>query len=118
MLVFLSVESRSCVGGVCVQIESRTDAFDDELGKDGHQIANHRHLTECTYKNGTAGGFKCSARGACDGLSSTFIANNIGCGTCVSYLLLQSLSLLTELSHISTSFVNVEWVWGVCGVDR
>jgi hypothetical protein len=41
-------------------------------------------LTECTYLNGTAG-IKCSGSQACVDLSSSFIINLIGCGSCNAF---------------------------------
>lgn len=43
-----------------------------------------RRLSSCTFLNGTDGQ-KCSAEGACSGLSTEFISNNIGCGSCNAY---------------------------------
>ena len=55
-------DEASSLGGIC-QKEELTDE-------------NHRHLTACTYTNGTAG-TKCVGTSACGGVDP----NNVGCGS-------------------------------------
>jgi hypothetical protein len=87
----------SFLGGTCVGINGGSYSSFRNLEQDG--VVNRR-LTACTYQNGTFG-LKCSARSACRGLSEAFIKNNIGCGSCVSYMLISStlgFRLLTRCS--------------------
>lgn len=51
-----------------------------------------RKLSLCSYRNGTHGGKKCHGFSSCAGLSSTFIAQNIGCGSCNGYGACQAIS--------------------------
>jgi hypothetical protein len=76
-------DSSSTLGGTCMDIGQDTDgsvSFKREL-----EAAVVDVPTECNFRNGTAG-FRCVGPRACEGLSPTFIRNNIGCGSCVSYL--------------------------------
>jgi hypothetical protein len=68
-------------GGSCLDFKLGTSDVERAKVKDRE---GHRHLTECTYRNGTAG-VKCQGSQACGGLSSSFISTNIGCGSCNSY---------------------------------
>eukprot|EP00956_Cyclotella_meneghiniana_P015996 scaffold25036_cov64-Cyclotella_meneghiniana.AAC.1 len=61
-----------------------------------------RRLTSCTFVNGTAGQ-KCSAEGACSGLSTDFISNNIGCGSCNAF---GGCSFMTETSSVGEGSCN------------
>jgi hypothetical protein len=74
-------DTSSSQGGVCLVFELATSAVERAKVKGGD---GHRHLTECTYRNGTAG-VKCQGSQACGGLTSSFISTNIGCGSCNSY---------------------------------
>lgn len=73
----------SSLGGICREISSRM--------VENHGVVEissvkglRRRLSSCTFLNGTDGQ-KCSAEGACIGLSTEFISNNIGCGSCNAY---------------------------------
>ena len=72
---FCAKDSYSNLGGTCVNIGVTTDF---------HEGGKHRHLLTCAYLNGTSGE-KCSGLHACGDLSSDFIANNVGCGSCNAY---------------------------------
>ena len=69
----------SSLGGTCKDISSRMVGNHEEPAN-----GFRRRLTSCTFVNGTAGQ-KCSAEGACSGLSTDFISNNIGCGSCNAF---------------------------------
>jgi hypothetical protein len=74
-------DTTSSQGGTCLDFKLDTSDVERVKVKGGER---HRHLTECTYRNGTAG-VKCKASQACGGLTSPFIATNIGCGSCNAY---------------------------------
>jgi hypothetical protein len=74
-------EASSSRGGICLDFKLATSDVERAIVKGGE---GHRHLTECTYRNGTAG-VKCQGSQACGGLTSSFISTNIGCGSCNSY---------------------------------
>ena len=81
---FCSKDSSSNLGGTCVNIGGST-SDESLLSRDLFEGGNHRHLlTSCDYLNGTSGE-KCSGLHACGDLSSDFIANKIGCGSCNGY---------------------------------
>jgi hypothetical protein len=75
----------SSLGGTCVKIGSEVGGVATSDRELKTEEVLPRHLTSCTFQNGTSGGLKCSARSACRGLSEAFIANHIGCGSCVSF---------------------------------
>lgn len=81
----------SSLGGTCVELKFEgTDIPERELKE---REVLHHHLTTCTYRNGTSGGLKCSARSACSGLSEAFISSQIGCGSCVSCIAIICISI-------------------------
>jgi hypothetical protein len=71
----------SSLGGTCVDITSSSENTSANYGSN-NQV--RRHLTSCHYINGTAG-TKCSGVNSCDGLDPSFIASDIGCGSCNGY---------------------------------
>jgi hypothetical protein len=72
-------DASSSQGGTCLDFKLAASERTKVKGSE-----RHRHLNECTYRNGTAG-FKCKASQACGGLTSSFISTNIGCGSCNAY---------------------------------
>eukprot|EP00956_Cyclotella_meneghiniana_P002835 scaffold3343_cov51-Cyclotella_meneghiniana.AAC.3 len=75
-------DPHSNIGGTCVNIGGTSDTSRISRGLFGG--VKHRHLLTCDYLNGTSGE-KCSGMHACGDLSSDFIANNIGCGSCNAF---------------------------------
>jgi hypothetical protein len=74
-------DSSSSKGGICLDFKLPTNDVERAKVNGGE---GRRHLTQCTYRNGTAG-VKCQGSRACGGLTSSFISTNIGCGSCNSY---------------------------------
>ena len=70
-------DASSPAGGICVDSNALGTKLDTTQNMRGH-----RRLLECDYKNGTSGGTKCTGNLACNGLTPTFIATQIGCGSC------------------------------------
>jgi hypothetical protein len=69
----------SSLGGFCADVPTDIGLFDSP---EAHLAqGTHRHLMACVLDNGQPG-VKCSGPQACSNLSSNFIANNIGCGSC------------------------------------
>ena len=75
-------DPHSNIGGTCVNIGGTSDT--SRISRDLFEGGKHRHLLTCDYLNGTSGE-KCSGMLACGDLSSDFIANNIGCGSCNAF---------------------------------
>eukprot|EP00956_Cyclotella_meneghiniana_P034852 scaffold108757_cov60-Cyclotella_meneghiniana.AAC.6 len=101
---FCSKDSSSNLGGTCVNIGSTAD--ESLPSRDLFEGGNHRHLlTSCDYLNGTSGE-KCSGLRACMGLSSDFIANNIGCGSCNGYGACRGLSATSSVGEGSCNGGN------------
>jgi hypothetical protein len=82
---FCVPDASSSEGGTCLDINLVTS---DVGGGFDERVGSHRyladHLTQCVYRNGTAG-FKCDEHGACGDLSEAFIQRNIACGSCRAY---------------------------------
>eukprot|EP00956_Cyclotella_meneghiniana_P024088 scaffold48051_cov43-Cyclotella_meneghiniana.AAC.1 len=88
------------VGGTCVNIGGTSDT--SRISRDLFEGGKHRHLLTCDYLNGTSGE-KCSGMLACGDLSSDFIANNIGCGSCNAFGACRSLTSATSTMHVLTA---------------
>lgn len=71
----------SSLGGICVDITSSSETTLASYSSN-HEI--YGHLTSCYYTNGTAG-TKCSGVNSCGRLDPSFIASNVGCGSCNAY---------------------------------
>ena len=82
-------DPHSNIGGTCVNIGGTSDT--SRISRDLFEGGKHRHLLTCDYLNGTSGE-KCSGMLACGDLSSDFIANNIGCGSCNAFGACRSLT--------------------------
>ena len=93
-------DPHSNIGGTCVNIGGTSDT--SRISRDLFEGGKHRHLLTCDYLNGTSGE-KCSGMLACGDLSSDFIANNIGCGSCNAF---GACSGLTGEFFIALPFVD------------
>jgi hypothetical protein len=105
----------SSIGGTCVEIRSEVSA---NLDRELMEVLDRR-LTECKYRNGTVGK-KCSGLRACHGLS-TQVRNKIGCGSCVSSVLMCAVFAVHSFMLIANHKIYndpLEWLWGMYWFDR
>ena len=99
-------DPHSNIGGTCVNIGGTSDM--SHITRDLFEGGKHRHLLTCDYLNGTSGE-KCSGMLACGDLSSDFIANNIGCGSCNAFGACRGLTgkfLIAQLELIDVNYSN------------